>query len=64
MKYLQKSTWNILFSKARCMITEDNEEMNNELFENVLSLSDIKIRECLIPRKEIESIDISASLKK
>ena len=42
---------------------EDNEEMNNELFENVLSLSDIKIRECLIPRKEIESIDISCSIK-
>lgn len=42
--------------------SEDNEEMNNELFENVLSLSDIKIRECLIPRKEIESININYSL--
>ena len=35
--------------------------MNNELFENVLSFSDVKVRECLIPRKEIEAIDISAS---
>ncbi|MBA2563498.1 MAG: HlyC/CorC family transporter [Chitinophagaceae bacterium] len=43
--------------------TEDNVEMNNELFENVLSLSDIKIRECLIPRKEIEAIDITTSLE-
>jgi len=42
---------------------EDNTEMNNELFENVLSLSDVKVRECLIPRKEIEAIDISASLE-
>ena len=42
--------------------TEDNGEMNNELFENVLSLSEIKIRTCLIPRKEIEAIDISASV--
>jgi putative hemolysin len=42
---------------------EDSEEMNNELFENVLSLSEIKIRECLIPRKEIESIDINVSLE-
>jgi CBS domain containing-hemolysin-like protein len=42
--------------------TEDNTEMNNELFENVLSLSDIKIRECLIPRKEIEAIDINAPI--
>jgi magnesium and cobalt exporter, CNNM family len=41
---------------------DDSEEMNNELFENVLSLSDIKVRECLIPRKEIESININASL--
>jgi CBS domain containing-hemolysin-like protein len=43
--------------------TEDNIEMNNELFENVLSLSDIKIRECLIPRKEIEAIDITTPLE-
>jgi len=42
--------------------TEDSAEKNNELFENVLSLSEIKIRTCLIPRKEIEAIDISASL--
>ena len=42
--------------------TEDNTEMNKELFENVFSLSDIKVRECLIPRKEIESIDINTSL--
>jgi putative hemolysin len=42
--------------------TDDNVELNNELFENVLSLSDIKIRTCLIPRKEIEAIDIDTSL--
>ena len=41
---------------------EENDEINNELFENVLSLSDIKIRTCLIPRKEIEAIDINTSL--
>lgn len=41
---------------------EDNEEMNNELFENVLSLSEIKVRECLVPRKEIEAMDINSSL--
>ena len=44
--------------------TDDNVELNNELFENVLSLSEIKIRTCLIPRKEIEAIDIDASLDK
>lgn len=36
-------------------------ELNNELFENVLSLSDIKMRTCLIPRKEIEAVDITSS---
>ena len=41
---------------------EDSVELNNELFENVLSLSDIKIRECLIPRKEIEAVDIVTPL--
>jgi len=43
--------------------TEDNAEMNNELFENVLSLSEIKIRECLIPRKEIEALEVGCSLE-
>lgn len=42
---------------------EESTEMNNELFENVLSLSDVKVRECLIPRKEIEALDISTSLE-
>ncbi|MEP6583085.1 MAG: hemolysin family protein [Ginsengibacter sp.] len=41
---------------------EENTEKNNELFENVLSLSEIKIRECLIPRKEIVSIEIRSGL--
>jgi putative hemolysin len=44
--------------------SEDNIELNNELFENVLSLSDIKMRTCLIPRKEIEAVDINTSLEK
>jgi len=41
---------------------DDNEEMNNELFENVLSLSDVRVRECLVPRKEIESININTAI--
>jgi len=43
--------------------SDDNIELNNEIFENVLSLSEKKIRKCLIPRKEIIAVDINASLE-
>ncbi|MEO6818889.1 MAG: CNNM domain-containing protein, partial [Ginsengibacter sp.] len=42
---------------------DDSAEMNNDIFENVLSLSETRVRACLIPRKEIISIDIHASLE-
>jgi len=42
---------------------DDNAEMNSEIFENVLSLSETRIRECLIPRKEIVAVNINASLE-
>ncbi len=41
---------------------EETSEINKELFENALSLSDVKLRECLIPRKEIESIEFSTQM--
>ncbi|MEI2748771.1 MAG: hemolysin family protein [Ferruginibacter sp.] len=36
---------------------EETSEINKELFENALSLSEVKLRECLVPRKEIEGIE-------
>jgi putative hemolysin len=36
---------------------EDTSEINKELFENALSLSEKRIRECLVPRKEIDGVD-------
>jgi putative hemolysin len=42
---------------------EDTTEINKELFENALSLSETKIRECLIPRKEIEGIDVTTNIE-
>jgi putative hemolysin len=36
---------------------EDSQELNTELFENALSLPTIKIRQCLVPRTEIEGVD-------
>jgi putative hemolysin len=41
---------------------EDADEINKELFENALSLSETKLRECLIPRREIEAVDIKVSI--
>lgn len=43
---------------------EESSEINKELFENALSLSEVKIRECLIPRKEIEGIESHTSIEK
>lgn len=42
---------------------DDNAELNNTIFENVLSLAETKIRTCLIPRKEIVSVNINSSLE-
>ncbi len=51
------------FIQQSTMHDVEDEEMNNELFENVLSLSDVKVRECLVPRKEIESININRQIE-
>jgi Hemolysins and related proteins containing CBS domains len=41
---------------------EDQPELNQELFENALSLPGVKIRNCLVPRKEIIGIDIRTNI--
>ncbi len=41
---------------------EDSKEINKELFDNALSLSEIKLRECLIPRREIEAVSSNTSI--
>lgn len=44
-------------------LDEDNTELNTELFENALSLPMVKIRQCLVPRTEIEGVDINSSIE-
>lgn len=44
-------------------VADENSEMNNDLFENVLSLSETRIRECLIPRKEIKAVNIFSTIE-
>ncbi|MEO8852742.1 MAG: hemolysin family protein [Ginsengibacter sp.] len=42
---------------------DENIEMNNEIFENVLMLSETRVRECLIPRKEVIAVNDNISLE-
>ena len=42
---------------------DENQDVNTELFEAALSLHKVKVRECLIPRKEIEAVDLNASIE-
>ena len=42
---------------------EDSQELNTELFENALSLPLVKIRQCLVPRTEIEGLDVNTSIE-
>jgi len=41
---------------------QEEEEINADLFEKALHLAKIKVRECMIPRTEIEAVDISTGL--
>ena len=41
----------------------DNQEVNSELLENALSLPMVKIRQCLVPRTEIEGMDLNTPLE-
>lgn len=42
---------------------EDKQDMNAELFEAALSLPKVKVRECLVPRKEIEGLQLSSTVE-
>ena len=41
---------------------KDGDELKTDLFENALSLPGVKVRECLIPRKEIIGVDVKTNL--
>lgn len=40
----------------------EKEDVNTDLFENALNLSQVKIRECLIPRNEIEAVSMDTPI--
>lgn len=41
----------------------ENGEVNAELFENALYLVNVRIRKCMIPRNEVEGVDINTSIE-
>ena len=41
---------------------ESTQELNRELLQNALSLPNVKIRQCLVPRTEIEAVSVNTSL--
>jgi putative hemolysin len=42
--------------------SEDNPDLNTELFEAALSLPNVKIRQCLVPRKEVEAVNVHTTI--
>ncbi len=42
---------------------EENKDVNTALFEAALSLPKVKVRECLVPRKEIEGILLTSTVE-
>lgn len=43
--------------------SDETNEVNTELFENALYLRNVKIRECIVPRKEIIAVEINESIQ-
>jgi CBS domain containing-hemolysin-like protein len=40
----------------------ENSEVNTELFENALYLVNVRVRKCMVPRNEVEAIDIDTPI--
>jgi putative hemolysin len=63
----KKATWNRhdldqLFQQSHDM-GDEKEVLNTRLFENALELPKVKIRQCLVPRKEITGIDRQTTMQ-
>lgn len=42
---------------------EEEEDLNTDILERALQLTDVKIRECIVPRTEIEAVEVDDTLE-
>lgn len=42
---------------------DDDDELNSDIFEKALYLKEIKVKECMVPRMEIQSVEVNNSLE-
>lgn len=43
-------------------VAEDEDEIDTELFKNALHLQHVKVKECMIPRMEIQSVEVNETI--
>lgn len=51
------------FQQSNNVDEEKNTDLNQELFENALSLPGVKVRSCLVPRKEIIAVELNTPIQ-
>jgi len=44
------------------VVSESNDEIDQDIFEKALYLKDVKLRECMIPRTEIEAVELDTPM--
>lgn len=42
---------------------EEEEQLNTDIFERAMSLTEVKIRECMVPRTEIEAVEVTDTIE-
>jgi putative hemolysin len=52
-----------IVQQKKYVAEEETDASNKELFENALSIGDVRIRDCLVPRKEVEAIPINLDMQ-
>jgi putative hemolysin len=57
---LSRADMDHFFQQTR-EFNDESQDINTDLFQAALSLHKVRVRECLVPRKEIEAVDLNSS---